>query len=103
MAAVGIMSDSELMDMGISAVGNRVKVRTFCKGDSMSKDDKRSEMKRKLAEIMNLSKSRRLSETTKRKAAQPSALRKATLKCEIRCKHYVKGFGYKIKRSEKGG
>ena len=51
------MSDSELMDMGISAVGDRVKRRAFCKGDGVSKDDKRSEMKRNLAEIMNLSES----------------------------------------------
>lgn len=51
------MSDSELMDMGISAVGDRVKRRAFCKGDGVSKDDRRSEMKRNLAEIMNLSKS----------------------------------------------
>lgn len=51
------MSGSELIDMGISAVGDRVKRRAFCKGDGMSKDDKRSEMKRNLAEIMNHSKS----------------------------------------------
>ena len=51
------MSGSELIDMGISAVGDRVKRRAFCKGDGMSEDDKRSERKRNLAEIMNLSKS----------------------------------------------
>lgn len=51
------MSDSDLIDMGISAVGDRVKRKAFCKEDGVSKDDKRSEMKRNLAEIMNLSKS----------------------------------------------
>ena len=40
------MSDSDLMDMGISAVGDRVKRKAFCKGDGVSKDDKRSEMKK---------------------------------------------------------
>ena len=100
------MSDKELSDMGISAVGDRVKLRAFCQRQSELKDDKRAEMKRKLSAIMEASKSSRLSKTTakkKEKTAPPTGARKATLKFEIWWKHYVKGFGYKAKRSEQGG
>ena len=34
------MSHKELSDMGISAVGDRVKLRAFCRGESELKDDK---------------------------------------------------------------
>ena len=66
-AAIAIMSDKELSDMGISAVGDRVKLRAFCQRQSELKDDKRAEMKRKLSAIMEASKSSRLSKTTAKK------------------------------------
>ena len=98
------MSHKELSDMGISAVRERVKLRAFCRGESELKDDKRAEMKRNLSAVMEASKSRRLSKTTvkKGKTTPPTGARKATLKFEILFKHYVKGFGYKAKRSEQG-
>ena len=91
--------------MGISAVTDRVKLPAFCRGESELKDDKRAEMKRNLSAIMEASKSRRLSQTTvkKGKTTPPTGARKATLKFEILFKLYVKGFGYKAKRSEQGG
>ena len=104
--AVSIMSDKALADLGVVAAGDRVKLRAFCQGEYGSKDEKRAEMKRKLTEILEASKSRRTSQTSvkKNKKAQPGPKKtKTTLKFELRWKHYVKGAGFKTKRSEDGG
>ena len=61
-------------------------------------------MKRKLTEILEASKSRRTSRTLVKKSTKaPSGPKKTTLKFELRWKHYVKGAGFKTKRSERGG
>lgn len=103
------MSDKELNDLGVKTMGDRVKLRAFCQGaTNVSKGDNRSHMKRQLSEILQRSKSRRLSQTTvktsvKKKPAPPAGPKKPTLKFEVRWKHYVKGGGYKSRRSEQGG
>lgn len=52
------MSDNALAELGVVAAGDRVKLRAFCQSGSDSKDEKRTEMKRKLTEILEASKSR---------------------------------------------
>ena len=49
-----------------------------------------------------------MSEATAKKTVRPkakpsTATKKPTLRFEIRWKHFVKGFGYKLKKSEQGG
>ena len=103
-AAVSIMSDKALADLGVVAAGDRVKLRAFCQQQNGPKDEKRAEMKRKLTEILEASKSRRTSQTLVKKSKKaPSGPKKTTLKFELRWKHYVKGAGFKTKRSEQGG
>ena len=101
------MSDKELADFGVVAAGDRVKLQAFCQRENGSKDEKRAEMKRKLTEILEASKSRRTSTTShtsvKKGKKAPPGSKKATLKFELRWKHYVKGAGFKTKRSEQGG
>ena len=98
------MSDKALADLGVIAAGDRVKLRAFCQGENGSKDEKRAEMKRKLTEILEASKSRRTSHTSVKKSKKaPPGPKKSTLKFELRWKHYVKGAGFKTKRSEQGG
>ena len=101
------MSDKDLDAMGIKTVGDRVELRAFCKREK-NKEDKRPDLKRKLSEILQASRSRRLSlataKTTVKPKAKPStATKKPTLRFEIRWKHFVKGFGYKLKKSDQGG
>lgn len=98
------MSDKALADLGVVAAGDRVKLRAFCQRENGPKDEKRAEMKRKLTEILEASKSRRTSQTSVKKSKKaPTGPKKATLKFELRWKHYVKGAGFKTKRSEQGG
>ena len=104
-----MMSDKDLDVMGIKTIGDRVKLRAFCKGEeNVSKEDKRADLKRKLAEILQTSESGRLSQAPAKKTVKPKAkpstgTKKPTLRFEARWKHFVKGFGYKPKKSEQGG
>ena len=98
------MSDKALVDLGVVAAGDRVKLRAFCQQENGPKDEKRAEMKRKLTEILEASKSRRTSQSSVKKSKKaPAGLKKVTLKCELCWKHYMKGAGFKTKRSEQGG
>ena len=104
-----MMSDKDLDAMPIKTIGDRVKLRAFCKREeNVSKEDKRVDLKRKLLEMLQTSRSRRLSQATAKKTVKPkakpsTATKKPTLRFEIRWKHFVKGFGYKLKKSEQGG
>ena len=87
-AAVSIMSDKALANLGVVAAGDRVKLQAFCQQENGPKDDKRAEMKRKLTEILEASKSRRTSQTLVKKSKKaPSGPKKTTLKFELRWKH----------------
>lgn len=102
------MSDKDLDAMGIKTVGDRVKLRAFCKREeNVSKEDKRADLKRKLSEILQTSRSRRLSQATAKKTVKPkakpsTATKKPTLRFEIRWKHFVKGLDTNSRSMSKG-
>lgn len=95
--------------MGNQTVGDQVKLRAFCKREeNVSKEEKRVDLKRKHSEILHTSTSRRLSQTTVKEMVKPmakpsSGTRNPILRFDVHWKHFVKGLGYKPKKSEQGG
>ncbi|KAJ7389503.1 hypothetical protein OS493_031156 [Desmophyllum pertusum] len=92
-AAVAVMCDQQLADLGIIAAGDRAKLRAFCQGkENVTKDEKRAEMKRKLTDILEASKSRSLSQksvntatgVSRKSVKTPASGKKTTLKFELR-------------------
>jgi hypothetical protein len=93
------MRDSDLVDMGLTAKGDRLKLQAFCRhGEGSHKDEERAEKKRRLKQIIESGKSSRMS-TAPSKEIKP----KPSLKFEVRWKHFCEGKGYKLKRAEQGG
>ena len=99
------MADKDLIEMGIKAKGDRVKLKAFCQSENLCNEDERAMKKRKLKEILEAGKSLRLPASAPKRQQQNTHKtgRKPTLKFEIRWKHFDKDVGYKIKRVEHGG
>ena len=99
------MTDTDLIDMGIVAKGDRLKLKAFCESKNQSNEDERALKKRKLKEILEAGKLLRQPTPASKGKQQntPKAGKKQTLKFEIRWKHFNEDSGYKAKRIEQGG
>ena len=94
------MTDKDLIEMGIEAKGDRLKLKAFCQSDSRRNEDERAMKKRKLKEILETGKLLRLPKSAPKPKQQNahSTGRRQILKFEIRWKHFEKDV-YKITRA----
>ena len=104
-AAIALMTDRDLIEMGIVAKGDRVKLKAFCESKNQSNEDERAVRKRKLKEILEAGKLLRQPTSASKGKQQntPKAGKKQALKFEIRWKHFNEDSGYETKRVQQGG
>ncbi|XP_068726598.1 uncharacterized protein [Montipora capricornis] len=110
-AAVVIMNDKDLVDLGLTAKGDRLKLQAFCNRKSNKMSEDRERKIAKIKEILGQSKGKRGNKRHVDDTAKPEndggsnrkMAKTATLKFEFGWKHWRSGRGFVQMKSNSGG
>ena len=107
-SAVLLMSDEQLASMGVSTIGDRLRLKAFCSsGASTSRGpdssaDKQAKIDRVKALLQQSKRDKKSNANSDSSSSASKARKKETLKLDFGWKHWSNG-KYKQKRSDRGG